>query len=60
MVLDAVTQITRGVTLGIERYLRGQFVDMQADLSASLDKLEALDREVGSVKVISTQIRQSR
>lgn len=60
MVLDAVSRITSGVTLGIERYLRGQLVDMQGDLDAALDKLVSLDREIGEVKVISTQIRREQ
>lgn len=56
--LDAVTKIVSGVTLSLERQLRGQLVEMQADLDLALDKLDCLEHDVRENRTLSTQIRR--
>ena len=56
--LDAVMPIVSGVTLGLERYLHGQLVDMQADLDQLIDKLDSLEHDVKETRTLVTQTRR--
>lgn len=60
MVLEAVTQITTGVTTHLERYLRDRLIEMQADVDDALDKLTTLDIDLKDVRTSVAYLRRER
>lgn len=60
MILEAVTQITTGVTTNLERYLRDRLVEMQADVDDALDKLTSLDIDLKDVRTSVAYLRRER